>query len=95
MVPNLFVTADRSTLDNFTADPETKPDLQVKVCETLGAESVDLWPARYFQKSNQYAYLHINRNNEADKSLNVAEHEPVPTRLLNPNASDASYNLKQ
>ena len=30
----------------------TKPDLQVTVCETLGAESVDLWPARYFQKSN-------------------------------------------
>ena len=31
---------------------EAKPDLQVEVCETLGAESVDLWPVRYFQKSN-------------------------------------------
>ena len=53
--------------------PEAKPDLQVEVCETLGAESVDLWPARYFQKSNQYAYLHINRNNEAGNSLNAVE----------------------
>ena len=24
-----------------------KPELQVAVCETVGAESVDLWPARY------------------------------------------------
>ena len=35
------------------------------------------------------------KNNEAGNSLNAVEHEPVPTRVLNPNASEASYKLKQ
>ena len=33
--------------------------------------------------------------NEAGNSLNVVEHEPVPTRVHNPNASEASYKPKQ
>ena len=37
----------------------------------------------------------INQNNEAGNSLNAVEHEPVPTRVLNPNASEASYKPKQ
>ena len=37
----------------------------------------------------------INRNNEAGNYLNVVEHEPVPSRVLNPNASEASYKPKQ
>ena len=39
--------------------------------------------------------LAINRNNEASNSLNAVERESVPTRVLNPNASEASYKLKQ
>ena len=27
--------------------------------------------------------------------MNAVEHEPVPTRVLNPNASEASYKPKQ
>ena len=35
------------------------------------------------------------KNNEAGNSLNAVEHEPVSTRVLNPNASEASYKPKQ
>ena len=31
----------------------------------------------------------------AGNSLNAVEREPVPTRVLNPNASEASYKPKQ
>ena len=34
------------------------------------------------------------KNNEAGNSLNAVEREPVPTRVLNPNASEASYKPK-
>ena len=34
-------------------------------------------------------------NNEAGNSLNAVERKPVPTRVLNPNASEASYKPKQ
>ena len=37
----------------------------------------------------------IDRNNEAGNSLNAVEHESVPTRVLNPNASEASYKPEQ
>ena len=37
----------------------------------------------------------MEKNNEADNSLNAFEREPVPTRVLNPNASEASYKPKQ
>ena len=37
----------------------------------------------------------IDRSNEAGNSLNAVEHELVPTRVLNPNASEASYKPKQ
>ena len=33
--------------------------------------------------------------NEAGNTLNAVEREPVPTRVLNPNASEASYKPKQ
>ena len=35
------------------------------------------------------------KNNEAGNSLNVVEREPVPPRVLNPNASGVSYKPKQ
>ena len=35
------------------------------------------------------------KNNEADNSLNAVERESVPTRVLNPDASEASYKQKQ
>ena len=35
------------------------------------------------------------KNNEASNSLNAVEREPVPTRVLNPNASETSYKPKQ
>ena len=35
------------------------------------------------------------KNNEADNSLNAVERKPVPTRVLNPNVSEASYKPKQ
>ena len=35
------------------------------------------------------------KNNEAGNSLNAVEHEPVPTTVLNPTASEASYEPKQ
>ena len=37
----------------------------------------------------------MEENNEAGNSLNAVEHEPVPTTVLNPNASEASYKPKQ
>merc|ERR1719154_174056 len=44
------------------------------------------WGARQFRPT---------KNNEAGNSLNAIEREPVPTRVLNPNASEASYKRKQ
>ena len=35
------------------------------------------------------------KKNEADNSLNAVERKPIPTRVLNPNASEASYKPKQ
>ena len=35
------------------------------------------------------------KKNEAGNSLNAIKREPVPTRFLNPNASEASYKPKQ
>ena len=35
------------------------------------------------------------KNNEAGNSLNAVEREPVPTSVLNSNASEASYKPKQ
>ena len=35
------------------------------------------------------------KNNEAGNSSNAIEHEPVPTRVLNANASEASYKPEQ
>ena len=35
------------------------------------------------------------KKNEAGNSLNTVERKPVPTRFLNPNASEASYKPKQ
>ena len=37
----------------------------------------------------------MTKNNEAGNSFNAVEREPVPTRLFNPNASEASYKPKQ
>ena len=34
----------------------------------------------------------INQNNETGNSLNAVEREPVPTRVLNPNASRNNEN---
>ena len=39
--------------------------------------------------------MSLIKNNEAGNSLNAIVREPVPTRVLNPNASEASYNPKQ
>ena len=40
-------------------------------------------------------YIIWRKNNEAGNSLNAVECETVPTRILNPNAIEASYKLKQ
>ena len=37
----------------------------------------------------------MNKKNEVGNSLNAVEREPVLTRVLNPNASEASYKPKQ
>ena len=37
----------------------------------------------------------MEKNTEAGNSFNAVEREPVPTRFLNPNASEASYKPKQ
>ena len=43
-----------------------------------------------------YLFLELwRKNNESGNSLNAVEREPVPTRVLNPNASEASYKQKQ
>ena len=42
-----------------------------------------------------YFSSYEEKNNEAGNSLNDVEREPVPTRVLNPNASEASYKPKQ
>ena len=47
-----------------------------------------------------YPYIGIRIKSPWKKSpekipLNAVEREPVPTRVLNPNASEASYKLKQ
>merc|ERR1719154_760440 len=44
------------------------------------------WGARQFRPT---------KNNESGNSLNAVEREPVPTRVLNPNVSEASYKPKQ
>ena len=35
--------------------------------------------------------VQCKKNNEAGHSLNAVEHKPVPTRVINHNASEASY----
>ena len=47
---------------------------------------------RYGTKRFRY---NVKKNNEAGNSLNAVEREPVPTRVLNPNTSEASYKPKQ
>ena len=37
----------------------------------------------------------MEKNNEPGNSLNAVERKPVPTRVLNPNASETSYKPKQ
>ena len=37
----------------------------------------------------------MKKNNKAGNSLNAVEREPVETRVLNPNATEASYKPKQ
>ena len=37
----------------------------------------------------------MKKNDETGNSLNAVERELVPTRVLNPNASEASYKPKQ
>ena len=39
--------------------------------------------------------LQCRKYNEEGNSLNAVECEPVPTRVLNPNASKSSYKPKQ
>ena len=39
--------------------------------------------------------VQYKKNNVAGNSLNDVEHEPVPTRVLNPNASEVSYKAEQ
>ena len=39
--------------------------------------------------------VQYKKNNEAGNSLNDVEREPVPTRVLNPTASEASYKPEQ
>ena len=40
-------------------------------------------------------FSYEKNNNEAGNSLDAAEDKPVLTRVLNPNASEASYKPKQ
>ena len=47
---------------------------------------------RYGTKRFRY---NVKKKNEAGNSLNAVEHEPVPTRVLNPNATEISYKPKQ
>ena len=42
-----------------------------------------------------FFFIYEEKNNEACNSLNGVEPEPVPTRVLNPNASEANYKPKQ
>ena len=37
----------------------------------------------------------MQKHNVAGNSLNAVERQPVPTRFLNPNASEASYKTEQ
>ena len=42
-----------------------------------------------------HCWFRPRKNNEEGISLNAVEHEPVPTRVLNPKASEASNKQKQ
>ena len=44
---------------------------------------------------NSWKTIQTRKNNEAGNSLNAVDCKPVPTRVLNPTASEASYKLKQ
>ena len=53
-----------------------------------------IFPCRIFP--HRFLFFELRRkNNEAGNSLNAVEREPFPTRVLNPNASEASYKPKQ
>ena len=44
----------------------------------------------------RFLFFELRRkNSEAGNSLNAVDREPVPTRVLNPNASEASYKPTQ
>ena len=60
-----------------------------------------IW-SRLNRKKNQisdfsdfYFSSYAEINSETGDSLNAVEREPVETRVLNPNASEASYKPKQ
>ena len=57
----------------------------------------DLESSEYEEKPNfRFSFFELWRNNnEAGNSVNAVERKPVPTRILNPNASEASYKPKQ
>jgi len=59
----------------------------------LGARQLDAVP--FGRRTFGRRFELWRKNNEAGNSLNAVEREPVPTRVLNPNASEASYKPKQ
>ena len=62
---------------------------------TTGRRAVSA-PDIWVSFANFFIFFELRKKiNEAGNSLNAVEREPVPTRVLNPNASKASYKPKQ
>ena len=58
----------------------------------LAVWALDIWAPF----PNSFLFFDLwRKNNEAGNSLNAVQREPVSTRVLNPNASEASYKPKQ
>ena len=62
-------------------------------CRRLGARQLGAVP--FGRRTFGRRFELWRKNNEAGNSLNAVEREPIPTRVLNPNASEASYKLKK
>ena len=64
---------------------------------TIDNEVYHIWTIFRWCTTLRYKTFPVQceKNNEAGNSLNAVVREPVPTRVLNPKASEAIYKTKQ
>ena len=83
------------TLTSETTKHTTILDIYIYV--TQNVDNTQMYTFYKSKLSNVHNFFDLwrKKNNEACNSLNAVQPEPVPTRVLNPNASEANYKPEQ